>query len=47
MDAASAEITQLADQILAQLTKMQMLVSSSKQVLQETSSMLNIIRPNK
>ena len=47
VDAASAEITQLADQILAQLTKMQMLVSSSKQVLQETSSMLNIIRPNK
>jgi len=47
VDGASNEIMELADQIMSQLTRLQMMVGSSKQVLQEASSVLNIIRPNK
>ena len=47
VDSASNEIMEMADQIMSQLTKLQMMVSSSKQVLQEASSLMNIIRPNK
>lgn len=47
VDSASNEIMEMADQILSQLTMLQMKVSSSKQVLQEASSLMNIIRPNK
>lgn len=43
----AGEITEMADQVMSQLTQMQMLVSSSKQALQDASSMLNTIRPNK
>lgn len=47
VDGASGEIVELADQIMSQLTKLQMMVGSSKQVLQDASALLNIIRPNK
>lgn len=47
VDGASGEIVELADQIVSQLTKLQMMVGSSKQVLQDASALLNIIRPNK
>ena len=47
VDSASNEIMEMADQIMSQLTKLQMMVGSSKQVLQDASSLLNIIRPNK
>ena len=47
VDSVSAEVMEMADQIMSQLTKLQMMVSSSKQVLQDASALLNIIRPNK
>lgn len=47
VDGISAEITDMADQVMAQLTQLQMAVSSSKQALQDASSIMNIIRPNK
>lgn len=47
VDSISAEITDMADQVMSQLTQLQMAVSSSKQALQDASSIMNIIRPNK
>ena len=47
VDTVSREVMETADQIMAQLTKLQMMVSSGKQVLQEAASLMNIIRPNK
>ena len=47
VDGISAEITDMADQVMAQLTQLQVAVSSSKQALQDASSIMNIIRPNK
>lgn len=47
VDSIAGEITEMADQVMSQLTQMQMLVSSSKRALQDASSMLNTIRPNK
>ena len=47
VDSISAEITQMADQVMSQLTQLQMLVSGSKHALQDASSMLSTIRPNK
>ena len=43
----SADITDMADQVMMQLTQLQMAVSSSKQALQDASSIMNAIRPNK
>jgi len=43
----SADITDMADQVMRQLTQLQMAVSSSKQALQDASSIMNTIRPNK
>ena len=35
------------DQVMAQLTQLQMAVSSSKQALQDAASIMNTIKPNK
>ena len=47
VDSVSAQITDLADQVMSQLTQLQMAVSSSKQALQDASSIMNTIKPNK
>lgn len=47
VDGLSAEITDMADQVMRQLTQLQMAVSSSKQALQDAASIMNTIRPNK
>lgn len=47
VDGISADITDMADQVMRQLTQLQMAVSSSKQALQDASSIMNAIRPNK
>ena len=46
VDGATAEITVKADEAMSQLTQLQMAVSSSKQALQDASSLMNTIRPN-
>ena len=47
VDSISADITDMADQVMRQLTQLQMAVSSSKQALQDASSIMSAIRPNK
>lgn len=47
VDSLSADITDMADQVMGQLTQLQIAVSSSKQALQDASSIMNAIRPNK
>ena len=47
VDGISADITDMADQVMTQLTQLQMAVSSSKQALQDASSIMGTIRPNK
>ncbi|MBP3684404.1 MAG: hypothetical protein J6J12_05520 [Oscillospiraceae bacterium] len=47
VDGISAQITDMADQVMTQLTQLQMAVSSSKQALQDASSIMNTIKPNK
>ena len=47
VDGLSADITDLADQVMQQLTQLQMAVSSSKQALQDAASIMNTIKPNK
>ena len=47
VDGISADITDMADQVMRQLTQLQIAVSSSKQALQDASSIMNTIRPNK
>ena len=47
VDGITAEITDMADQVMSKLTQLQMAVSSSKQALQDASSIMNTIRPNK
>ena len=47
VDGISADITEMADQVMTQLTQLQMAVSSSKQALQDASSIMGTIRPNK
>ena len=47
VDGISGDITDMADQVMAQLTQLQMAVSKSKQALQDASSIMNTIRPNK
>jgi len=47
VDGICADITDMADQVMRQLTQLQMAVSSSKQALQDASSIMNTIRPNK
>lgn len=47
VDNLSADITDMADQVMQQLTQLQIAVSSSKQALQDASSIMSTIRPNK
>lgn len=47
VDTISADITDMADQVMRQLTQLQIAVSSSKQALQDASSIMSTIRPNK
>ena len=47
VDGICADITDMADKVMSQLTQLQMAVSSSKQALQDASSIMNTIRPNK
>ena len=47
VDTIAADITDMADQVMRQLTQLQMAVSSSKQALQDASSIMGSIRPNK
>lgn len=46
IDGITDDITTKADEVMAQLTQLQMAVSSSKQALQEAASLMNTIRPN-
>lgn len=47
VDGISSDITQMADKVMTQLTQLQVAVSSSKQALQDASSIMGAIRPNK
>ena len=47
VDDLSADITDMADRVMQQLTQLQIAVSSSKQALQDASSIMSTIRPNK
>ena len=47
VDGISADITEMADQVMTQLTQLQVAISSSKQALQDASSIMGTIRPNK
>jgi len=47
VDGISADITDMADHVMSQLTQLQMAVSASKQALQDASSLMSTIRPNK
>ena len=47
VDGISSDITEMADKVMTQLTQLQMAVSSSKQALQDASSIMGTIRPNK
>lgn len=46
VDCVADEITGMADQVMAQLTQLQVAVSNSKQALQDAASIMNAIRPN-
>ena len=47
VDGISSDITEMADQVMTQLTQLQVALSSSKQALQDASSIMGTIRPNK
>ena len=47
VDGISSDITEIADKVMAQLTQLQVAISSSKQALQDASSIMGTIRPNK
>lgn len=47
VEGISSDITDIADQVMRQLTQLQIAVSSSKQALQDATSIMNTIRPNK
>lgn len=47
VDGISSDITEMADKVMTQLTQLQVAVSSSKQALQDASSIMGAIRPNK
>lgn len=46
VDGISGDITDMADQVMSQLTQLQMAISSSKQALQDAASIMSTIRPN-
>ena len=47
VDTIATDITDMADQVMRQLTQLQIAVSSSKQALQDAASIMGTIRPNK
>lgn len=47
VDGISSDITEMADKVMTQLTQLQVAISSSKQALQDASSIMGAIRPNK
>ena len=47
VDGIASDITEMADKVMTQLTRLQVAVSSSKQALQDASSIMGAIRPNK
>lgn len=47
VDTIAADVTDMADQVMRQLTQLQIAVSSSKQALQDAASIMGTIRPNK
>ena len=46
VDTIAADVTDMADQVMRQLTQLQIAVSSSKQALQDAASIMSAIRPN-
>lgn len=46
MDTITGDLTAKADEVMEQLTQLQIAVSSSKQALQDAASLMNTIRPN-
>ena len=47
VDTIATDITDMADQVMRQLTQLQIAVSTSKQALQDAASIMGTIRPNK
>lgn len=47
VEGISAEITNMADDVMSQLTQLQMAISGSKHALQDAAAIMNTIRPNK
>ncbi len=47
VDGACGDITGLTDQVMSQITQLQVAISASKQALQEASSIMRTIRPNR
>lgn len=47
VDSITSDIGSMADQVMRQLTQLQIAVNSSKQTLQEASSIMNTLRPMK
>lgn len=47
LDQASGDLTRLTDEVMGQITQLQVAVSSGKQALQDASSVLSTLRPNR
>ena len=47
LDHAAGDLTQLTDAVMGQITQLQMAVATGKQALQDASSILSTIRPNR
>lgn len=47
VDGISSDITEIADKVMTELTQLQVAISSSKRALQDASSIMGAIRPNK
>lgn len=47
LDGAVAELTEVTDQVLSQLTQLQVAASNGKIALQDAAAVLNTIRPNR
>ena len=47
VDGISSDITEIADKVMTELTQLQVAIGSSKRALQDASSIMGAIRPNK
>ena len=47
LDHAAGDVTELTDQVMQQITQLQVAITSGKQALQDASSILSTIRPNR